>query len=334
MGRKIFGAIPDPEEEEKPARAAAPAASVAVSPALGGLREGLRELSANSIREVDPAHVEDDGPSDRLGLDEASIRKLADSIRQHGQQVPILIRPGQSPGRFRVVYGRRRLAALKQLGMPAKAILRHMDDRAAVTAQGQENSIRLDPSFIEKAVFVRDLRAAGYESAVIEEALGIDATTVSRYGVIAETLPDDLIRAIGAAHGSGRRPWMRLAELVRADAGLINALQELLGSLSESVESDERLKAVLDHAERLAAEVPAPRSIDRGQSSVVKLSGGARLGTIRRARNAVTISIDTKRDREFGQWLEEHAERLALEMHQRWLEDGSKLDKKASCDGS
>jgi ParB family chromosome partitioning protein len=80
--------------------------------------------------------------------------------------------------------------------------------------------------------------------------------------------------------------------------------------------------------------VPAPRSIDRGQSSIVKLSGGARLGTIRRARNAVTISIDTKRDREFGQWLEEHAERLALEMHQRWLEDGSKLDKKASCDGS
>lgn len=334
MGRKIFGAIPDDDEEEKAARSSPPAASIAVAPALSGLREGLRELSANSIREVDPAHIEDDGPKDRLALDEASIRKLADSIRQHGQQVPILIRPGQTPGRFRVVYGRRRLAALKQLGMPAKAILRHMDDRAAVTAQGQENSVRLDPSFIEKAVFVRDLRAVGYESTVIEEALGIDATTVSRYGVIAETLPDDLIRAIGAAHGNGRRPWMRLAELLRADPDLINSLQEVLERLDDKVESDDRLKAVLDHAEQEAAKTAAPRQFDRGQNSTVKLSGGARLGTIRRAKNAVTISIDTKRDPEFGQWLTEHAERLALEMHQRWLEDGPKREKKTSRRGS
>lgn len=330
MGRKIFGvdtSLLRDAQDPSPApgsQAQAAQPSRQSSPALVGLREGLREMSANSIREIDPNLVDDDGPRDRLGLDESSIRQLAESIRTHGQQVPILVRPGATTGRYRVVYGRRRLAALKLIGIPAKAILRHLDDESAIMAQGQENSLRLDPSFIEKAVFVRDLRAEGYGTAIIEDALGIDATTVSRYGVIAETLPDHLIRAIGAAHGSGRRPWMRLAEIIRSGAIDINVvLQEALDTLDKDADSDDRLKAVLDEAEAAARRNDHGTVIDRGQDAEVVLRSGVRIGAIRRSRSALTISFNRKQDPQFVQWLAERAEGFALELHQRWLEEGA-----------
>ncbi|MGL4525422.1 MAG: ParB/RepB/Spo0J family partition protein, partial [Aestuariivirga sp.] len=124
----------------------------------------MRDLSSNAVKELDPALIDDGGPKDRLAISDSDVADLAESIRLHGQQVPIMVRPlPETPGRYRIVYGRRRLRALKLIGVPAKALVRTLTDEQAILAQGQENSLRLDPSFVEKAIFVNELADSGYD---------------------------------------------------------------------------------------------------------------------------------------------------------------------------
>jgi ParB family chromosome partitioning protein len=77
---------------------------------------------------------------DRLALEDDGIDLLAESIRKHGQQVPIMVRPSDQPDRYRVVYGRRRLAAIKKVGGPVKAIVRTLDDDASLIAQDKRTT--------------------------------------------------------------------------------------------------------------------------------------------------------------------------------------------------
>lgn len=130
---------------------------------IGGLRDSLREITANSIRDIEPDQIDMDGLRDRLVLEDTSIDELAESIRKHGQQVPIMVRPTGQPDRYRVIYGRRRLAAIRKIGGPVKAIVRTLDDDASLIAQGQENNLRLDPSFIEKSMFIKEMQELGYK---------------------------------------------------------------------------------------------------------------------------------------------------------------------------
>ena len=102
--RNIFTPPPPPA-------AADPAEQRTRFPATGamtGMKSTLRDLSSNAVREIDPALIDAGGPKDRLDFSDADVADLAESIRAHGQQVPIMVRPlPDQPGRFRIVYGRR-----------------------------------------------------------------------------------------------------------------------------------------------------------------------------------------------------------------------------------
>jgi ParB family transcriptional regulator, chromosome partitioning protein len=155
-----------PEDAEIPAlpRSAAKMPEVFQSAGpIAAIRNDLRSLSSRSVQEIDPEMIEDTGLKDRLSSLDDDVAELRDSIAKHGQQVPILLRPHPTlSGRYQVVYGRRRLAAIRALRTPVKALIRTLSDEEAVLAQGQENSLRKDPSFIEKALFAGDLEEAGY----------------------------------------------------------------------------------------------------------------------------------------------------------------------------
>jgi ParB family chromosome partitioning protein len=152
------------------------------------------------------------------GLDD-----LVASIREHGQKVPILVR--RVPDGYEIVYGRRRLLACRALGQRIRATVMEMTEEEAIIAQGVENNARLDPSFIERALFVagiiRELGKTeeGRKNAqtVAYRALQIDESLVSRMNRIATGIPMGLVRAIGPAHGVGRRAWEKLAKLCEAD---------------------------------------------------------------------------------------------------------------------
>ncbi|HEX9856852.1 MAG TPA: plasmid partitioning protein RepB, partial [Paracoccaceae bacterium] len=214
--------------------------------AMSGIKSTLKDLSSNAVREIAPEMIDEDGPKDRLTFPDADVAQLAESIRLHGQQVPIMVRPlPERPGYYRIVYGRRRLRALRLLGLSAKALVRSLSDEEAVLAQGQENAQRLDPSFIEKALFVSELASGGYDHAVIMDALAIDKPMLSRMNKVARSIPAAVIQLIGPAHGIGRRRWEDLADAIRTHNLELAAVAEAAG-VERAQSSDDRFARISD----------------------------------------------------------------------------------------
>ena len=285
--------------------------------AMSGVKSTLRDLSSNAVREIDAALIDDGGPKDRLSITDADVADLAQSIRTHGQQVPIMVRPlPDNPGRYRIVYGRRRLRALKLAGLPAKALIRTLTDEQAILAQGQENSLRLDPSFIEKAIFVTDLTDEGYDQSVVLDALAIDKPMLSRMTKVARTVPLGVIQFIGAAHGIGRRRWEELADLLREGEIAIENLVAALPDSARAAGSDERFALVASLA---AKAVPADAPLPGAPPALPILDrDGARLGEIKDTPRALTLRFSGSDQPEFTKWMREHAASEVLRLYEAW----------------
>ena len=313
MGRKIFNAPPAVEKSD--AERPSPQSTTRLSGSVGGLRDSLREITANSIRDLDPSQIEMDGLRDRLELDENSIEELASSIRKHGQQVPIMVRPSGKPDRYKIIYGRRRLAAIRKIGGNVKAIVRTMDDDASLIAQGQENNLRLDPSFIEKSLFIKEMQEHGFKPSIIQEALGLSRQGVSNHRIVLELLPEKLIKLIGPAHGVGRRQWSELGAL-SAKSDIIEVVENALSGLPEGTPSLEKFNIVFAACRKNA---DSGRTTDkRAQTSTVVDKNSRPLGTITLNDKAIVLKIVRKNNPEFAKWLESHAENSLVQLFEQW----------------
>ncbi len=146
-------------------------------------------------------------------------RALLESISRDGQRVPALVRPNpNADGRYITVYGHRRIAAARTLGIRVRAVIVEMPEEDAFIAQGQENNARLNTSFIERAIFAKRLNERGMKIVRIADALNVVKSVVSESIAVAEALPDRLLEAIGPAPGVGRARWQALAKRIEADA--------------------------------------------------------------------------------------------------------------------
>lgn len=293
-------------------------------PLLEAIRRGPvgsmgNDLLSNSLREIEPHMIDDDGPKDRLAIDEASIAELAESIRTHGQIVPILVRPDMDrPSRFKIVYGRRRLAALKLLGIKAKAIIRKISEEEAVISQGQENSARVNPSFIEKALFADQLRSAGHGTEVIVEALASDRATLSRMNAITRALPEELIRAIGAAPDIGRRRWSDLVALLeeRSPEDVVAAC--FPDGIDTKLGSNERFEAAFRALSR--KEQAKPLSASAKPVELV-LKDGRKIARMKQTSKATEISFPAQDNPAFAAWLAEKAELVVRQIYRQWADE-------------
>lgn len=318
--RNIFQPPPPPEPQTETVQAGS---RFPATGAMAGMRSTLRDLSSNAVREIDPQLIEDDGPRDRLAISDADVRDLAESIRAHGQQVPIMVRPlPDGSGRYRIVYGRRRLQALRLVGLPAKTLIRTLSDEQAILAQGQENSLRQDPSFIEKAIFVTELADAGYDAAIILDALAIDKPMLSRMTKVARTVPSAVIRLIGPAHGIGRRRWEELADLAR-DTGLdLAKLAQDLGAEIAQLGSDDRFARVQLAA---AKATEAPKEGDAPPALSVTAADGVTVAEIRQSPRSLTIRVSRQASPGFFDWLRLHAESEVLRLYDASRADEPKI---------
>lgn len=185
--------------------------------------------------------------TDRIPVDvDPKFDELVETIREHGQQVPILVRPyRETPGKFEVAYGRRRIRAADILQRPVLAIIRDLTDRELIIAQGRENSERTDLSFIEKAFFAKNLEDDGCDRATIVAALATDKSDISRYIAVARRVPEDLVKRIGPAPRMGRARWLALADLLEARSAHPSADQVLAEPFIKKADSDARFQAVL-----------------------------------------------------------------------------------------
>lgn len=284
--------------------------------AMTGIRSTLKDLSSNAVREIVPEMIDDDGPKDRLRITDEDVAQLAESIRAHGQQVPIMVRPiADRPGYYRIVYGRRRLQALRMLGRPAKALVRSLSDHEAILAQGQENSERLDPSFIEKALFAAELSEVGYDSGVIQDALAIDKAMLSRMNKVARTIPAEVIQMIGSAHGIGRRRWEELADAVRLhDVDLIEAAEN--AGISDVPSSDDRFARLSTAVTALTTQAGTSSSLSPALQ--VTLDDGTLLCEVNETARGLTLKLPKANAPEFAEWLRDNASDALRKLHSEW----------------
>ena len=93
-----------------------------------------------------------DQPRRQFG--EADLIELADSIREKGVLLPILVRPAPGlPGQFQIVAGERRWRAAQRVGLKTlPVIVRELDDLAVLEIAIIENVQRADLNAIEEAL--------------------------------------------------------------------------------------------------------------------------------------------------------------------------------------
>lgn len=288
--------------------------------AIGAVSQSIAELKSRAISELDPFSIDDGGVADRLEDDDQDVHdRLVASLRDHGQQVPVLVRPHpDAEGRYQIVFGRRRVKALRDLGQPVKAMIRNLDDQELIVAQGQENSARKDLTFIEKANFARQMRDADYDRKVICDALHVDKTQVSRMLSVADSVPLAVIEAIGSAPSVGRDRWLSLAKLL-AETQTEPGEAVAMVNFATAADSDARFAGLMQ-----ALTLPRRRKKVRDStatSGVLRNRAGEEIGRLTRKSGKITMTIPEDRAEGFDEWFLENFDRI----HGDWL--ASRSDK-------
>lgn len=291
---------------------------------VGALQSSLSKLQENAVQEIDADLIEDAGVEDRLGYDSDTHHQLKESLKTYGQQVPVLLRPHPTKtGRFEIVYGRRRLKALKELRVPVKAMVRQLDDHALVMAQGQENTARQDLSFIEKASFAVQLQEMDYDRQTIAAALSIDLPMVSRMLKIGKAFSLPFLRNIGSAPAIGRDRWATLATALEAEGARARVSALMKTPDFAGLNTNDRFEAAL---KRAMAQKTRKVSKVQTKPRTLRTSAGKALGDIKRTTKGVTLNIPSRTADGFDDWFNANADALLQDLHDRWQ---SQTDKKS-----
>lgn len=260
------------------------------------LREKL--ASGEHVIDIEPSLIDVSFIRDRLDdVDTADFEELKVSIREHGQQVPILVRPNpRDDSRYQVAYGHRRLAALKAIGRRVKAIVRDLSDEDLIVAQGKENLERKDLSFIERALFAARLEAHGIERNALMAALSVHKGNLSTMIAVANSLPEDLIKAIGPAPKVGRPRWEQLSQL----------LKESRGHWNEHVDMDRLSRLDSDARFALLLKGLMPKKKSGLQVYPIKSREGQSVAKVEQDNGKTRVIIDEILTPDFGHYLIEH----------------------------
>ncbi|GHD21011.1 plasmid partitioning protein RepB [Tianweitania populi] len=327
--RSLFGGVPAEEankaaDQNEPAPAAEPhkrATSGAVK-AMGlslsslsqevedarRLRESLSR--GEQIVELDPAVIEGSPFSDRLSdgpTHDESFEDLMQSIADHGQQVPVLVRPHSEPvkagqGIFQIAYGHRRVLAARALGRTVRAVIRSLDDAELVVAQGKENAERRALSFIERALFSKTLIDHGFDRATIQAALAVHKSEMSRLIGVAEMIPIQVAHAIGPAPKTGRPRWMALGELIANPRIRHWANEEITDqAFRDTADSDQRFQRVFD---RLTSALQST-SVAPDAAVVIRAADGAAIGELAQSARGARLTIPISAGRRFADYVAE-----------------------------
>ncbi|MGU3576115.1 plasmid partitioning protein RepB [Brucellaceae bacterium C25G] len=296
---------------------------------VGAISQSLENISVRATRaneiekklaegqtivELDPQFLESSFVVDRLGVELEDQQALIDQIKEHGQQVPILVRPHpDKPGFYQVAYGHRRLAAIKTIGGKIKAVVRDLNDEQLVVSQGQENNARTDLSFIERCFFSWQLEQRGFSRDVIMSSLGVDKAALSRMISLVERLPAELIQAIGAAPSFGRQRWAELADLLDEKPRFTKAKQLIEQQDFGLLRSDDRFIKLY--------ETLKTKNLNEKFTRVWTSPTGVKPLKITETNSKITFVFDRKSAGDFASYIEEQMSTLFDEYSSRKMSD-------------
>lgn len=113
-------------------------------PSIRALCETLQSKRENAVHFLAVDQIVIPSRYCRFSVRDDGFEALKASIREHGQAIPICVRPvPEKSGIYELVYGRRRLLALADLGLPVRTLIRNLTDVEAIIAVTIENFCRL-----------------------------------------------------------------------------------------------------------------------------------------------------------------------------------------------
>lgn len=214
------------------------------------------------------ALIDEDPDQPRRHFDPAALRSLADSIAlpDTGLLQPITVRHAEG-GRYVVVYGARRLRAVRLLGWAdIPAIVR--DDKAGLAGQVIENRQRQDNTDSELADAIATLTAQKRSNAEIATILALtDPQSVRYYRALAEVrlipeLAEWIDKAPARALYEAHAAWAKAGPAQRdAIAAMLAECQDL------SVTAARRIIAAAKAPEATAGMSPAPETPQSEQAA-------------------------------------------------------------------
>jgi ParB family chromosome partitioning protein len=127
----------------------------------------------------------------RRNFDEDKLRELADSIAAQGVVQPVVVRPVDG-GKYELIAGERRWRAAQLAGLQEiPAVVREVDDQAAMAMALIENIQRDDLNPLEEATALhRLLEEFGLTHQQVAQAVGKSRTTVTNLIRLLELNPD------------------------------------------------------------------------------------------------------------------------------------------------
>lgn len=108
--------------------------------------------SVSADRLVPIEYISPNPRNPRRNFADADLADLAQSIREHGIVQPVVVRSAAAEGRYEIIAGERRWRAAQRAGLTEiPAIVREVDDKAALELAIIENVQRSDLNSIEEA---------------------------------------------------------------------------------------------------------------------------------------------------------------------------------------
>lgn len=306
----VLGKGSDQESSQTRSNYALKGASGKMKASLDTLADNAkRMLEGETIVEIEPELIDDSFVNDRLSGDDDEYQNLKSTIERDGQDTPVLLRPHpDSQDRYMIVFGHRRVRVARELSRPVRAVVKPMDDLAHVLAQGQENSARSDLSFIEKAIFAKRLLDLGQQKDVIQKALTVDATLLSRMLSVSQKIPVELIEAIGPAKSVGRDRWEALKKLAVLPTNKKRAVGLTTIDGFRALSSDERFERLLETLSQTGAK--PRRSAKSPARAQWTANGGQIKGAYGRSGKSFNISLTSEDAEGFGGYIAENLDTL------------------------
>ena len=153
-------------------------------------------------------------------------------IALRGILQPIVARPLPKDGRYRVLFGAKRLRAARKAGLQAVPVVIGSQAHDAY-AQVAENQKRHGLTPLDLARFMRSRVDAGESNAEIARRMGIDLTSVAHHLALL-TLPPELDEAFRSGRCTSPRTLYELAKLQKTKPEQVKAIVGREGEITRS----------------------------------------------------------------------------------------------------
>ena len=211
--------------------------------------------------------------------------ELKQEISDAGENVqPIKVRRIAGTDEFEIVFGRRRLRACLELGLPVNGIIEQLDDAQSFIEMARENRNRADLSPWEQGEMYKDALNSGLfpSQRQLAARLGINQALVSQAISLAD-LPPLVVRAFSSPLDLQFRFAQLLQDALTKDAGLVTKEAEDLAALQPGISA----QAVMNRLLAVGARDDAPKLY----THEFKVGGKAVGSLVRDRKGGVTLKL-------------------------------------------